>query len=98
MTFGERLKKLRKERGYTQTLVEFITGIDRSTISSYELDERKPSYDNLITLARFYKVSIDYLTSNSNRRFIDTTELSELTYFKILVLIEEESLEFEKFI
>ena len=43
MGFGKRLKKIRKDRGYTQIIVEKITGIDRSTISAYERGERKPS-------------------------------------------------------
>lgn len=89
MDFGKRLKKIRKERGYTQTIVEKITGIDRSTISAYERDERKPSYDNLIVLARLYRVSIDYLCNNSDRRFIDTTDIDDQTYYKILILVKD---------
>lgn len=95
MNFGKRLKKIRKDRGYTQTIVEKITGIDRSTISAYERGERKPSYDNLIILARLYKVSIDYLCDNSDRRFIDTTDVDDQTYYKILILVKDKQ-EFEE--
>lgn len=95
MELGKRLKKIRKERGYTQTTVEKITGIDRSTISAYERDERKPSYDNLIILARFYRVSIDYLCGNSDRRFVDTTDTDDQIYYKIVMLVKEKQ-EFEK--
>lgn len=95
MNFGKRLKKIRKDRGYTQTIVEKITGIDRSTISAYERGERKPSYDNLIILARLYKVSIDYLCGNSDRRFIDTTDVDDQTYYKILILVKDKQ-EFEE--
>lgn len=95
MELGKRLKKIRKERGYTQTTVEKITGIDRSTISAYERDERKPSYDNLIILARFYRVSIDYLCGNSDRRFVDTTDVEDQIYYKIIILLKEQQ-EFEK--
>ncbi|WP_050637047.1 helix-turn-helix domain-containing protein [Candidatus Stoquefichus sp. SB1] len=95
MGFGKRLKKIRKDRGYTQIIVEKITGIDRSTISAYERGERKPSYDNLIILARLYKVSIDYLCGNSERRFIDTTDVDDQTYYKILILVKDKQ-EFEE--
>lgn len=95
MNFGKRLKKIRKDRGYTQTILEKITGIDRSTISAYERGERKPSYDNLIILARLYKVSIDYLCGNSDRRFIDTTDVDDQTYYKILILVKDKQ-EFEE--
>lgn len=95
MNFGKRLKKIRKDRGYTQTIVEKITGIDRSTISAYERGERKPSYDTLIILARLYKVSIDYLCGNSDRRFIDTTDVDDQTYYKILILVKDKQ-EFEE--
>ena len=87
MGFGKRLKKIRKDRGYTQIIVEKITGIDRSTISAYERGERKPSYDNLIILARLYKVSIDYLCGRTDRIIIDITNEDNLTQKKIIALL-----------
>lgn len=96
MNFGERLKKLRQDYHYTQNILEEITGIDRSTISAYELGVRKPSTENLETLARVFKVSMDYLYCNTNKHFLDITDISETNYYKIIAIIKEEDLNFEK--
>lgn len=37
-TFGQRLKRIRKEKGLSQTELAKITGISNSTISAYEHD------------------------------------------------------------
>ena len=61
MEIGERLKQLRIKRKLTQFEVEELTGINRSTLSLYELGIRVPPIDKLMQLALLYKVSIDYL-------------------------------------
>jgi len=90
-TIGERLLNLRKQRKLTQTDVEELTRIDHTTISAYETNKRKPSVDNLIALARLYKVSTDYILGNSDRRFVDTTNTEEMGYYKILAILDKYS-------
>jgi len=53
---GERLKKLRKERGLTQKEVESITGIAQRNISSYESGKLKPAGRTLTRLAAALEV------------------------------------------
>ncbi len=55
------LKKLRKDRGYTQIAVQMKTGIEQALISKYESGERIPPTETLLILADFYEVSIDYI-------------------------------------
>lgn len=55
------LRKLRKERRMTQIAVQMATGIDQALLSKYENGTRTPTTDNLLLLADFYRVSIDYL-------------------------------------
>lgn len=55
------LKKLRKGRHLTQVALQMATGIDQSLLSKYESGERTPTTDNLLILADYYQVSIDYL-------------------------------------
>ena len=59
--FSERLKNLRLERKVGQ--VELATAIDvsRGIISLWENGLREPKLNNLISLARFFGVTIDYL-------------------------------------
>ena len=59
--FPSIVKELRKKRNLSQKNVEFLTGIDRTTISAYETGKREPSIENLIKLADLYNVSLDQL-------------------------------------
>ena len=60
--FGERLRRLRKERNVTQTALAEHIGVVPSAIGKYErLPQAYPSVDALIKIADFFNVSIDYL-------------------------------------
>lgn len=56
-----RLKHLRKSRGYTQIALQMHTGIEQALLSKYENGERIPPTETLLKLADFYRVSLDYL-------------------------------------
>jgi len=56
-----RLKLLRKSRGYTQISLQMQTGIEQSLLSKYETGERVPPTETLLLFADFYNVSIDYI-------------------------------------
>lgn len=88
-TIGERLSILRRDKKLTQEAIEELTGIDHTTISAYETNKRKPSIENLKTLARLYKVSTDYILCYSDKRMIDTTDIDDNTYYKILTLLDK---------
>lgn len=59
--FAERLKNLRKERGYTQKQVAEGANIVEGLYQVYEYGQKKPGHENLIALADFFEVSTDYL-------------------------------------
>ena len=61
MTFGEKLKLLRYERGLTQDDIGYLLHVTKSCISCYENGSRQPSLDVLIQLASYFRVSIDFL-------------------------------------
>ncbi|MEI3614612.1 helix-turn-helix domain-containing protein [Pseudogracilibacillus sp. SO30301A] len=65
MNFGERLKKLRGEKGYKQITVAEKVGIKNNTLSSYEASKRQPDFDTLKKLANLYDVSIDYIITGN---------------------------------
>lgn len=56
-----RLKQLRKSRGYTQISLQMQTGIEQALLSKFENGERIPPTETLFRLAEFYNVSIDYI-------------------------------------
>lgn len=50
--FPEKMKKIRKERGWTQKELAKILGVDWTTIWNYEHAKRKPHYDVLTNLVK----------------------------------------------
>ena len=61
MTFGENLKKARKNKGFTQKDLAEIVGVKRSTIAGYESKNQEPSYEVLKKIAKALDCSIDTL-------------------------------------
>jgi transcriptional regulator with XRE-family HTH domain len=58
---GQRLQRVRKQRGLTLTGVSATTGISKSTLSRLETGQRKPSLELLLPLAQVYRVPLDDL-------------------------------------
>jgi len=62
MTFGERLRKLRTEKGITQLQLGQKIGVSDRVIGYYESDDRFPKDDETLKrLADFFDVSLDEL-------------------------------------
>lgn len=64
-----RIKKLRKQQGISQVRMGMDLNMAQNTISRYERGEREPSLSELIAIADYFHVSIDYLlerTDNPN--------------------------------
>lgn len=58
---GERLKKLRTEKGFTQLNVQMMTGIDQCEYSKIERGKRNISFELCRILALALGTSMDYL-------------------------------------
>lgn len=59
--FGRRLRELRKIKGYSQQEVSKALYLGTSTYGSYETGRNVPDAKRIVQLAKFYKVSTDYL-------------------------------------
>ena len=78
-TIQERLKDLRLNKGLKLEELAEQTGISKSALGSYEKDDYKEiNHGNLITLADFYGVSVDYLLCRIENREQINTPLTEL--------------------
>ena len=62
-----RLKELRKSRGYTQISLQMQTGIEQALLSKFENGDRIPPTETLLHLAEFYNVSIDYILCRTDK-------------------------------
>lgn len=63
-TLGDILKSAREERHLILRKVAAEVDIDQSLISKFEKNERKPTKDQIIRLAKFYDLSEKDLTIN----------------------------------
>ncbi|MBB5356687.1 transcriptional regulator with XRE-family HTH domain [Anoxybacillus mongoliensis] len=94
MTFGKRLRFLRKRRNLTQKDLADRFNVGESTIGMYERDEREPSFEFVKQLADFFNVTTDYLlgrTDDPNPPGSDNEELGTLA--RINQLIKEYGIE-----
>ena len=57
----DRLRQLRKERGYTQVKMQMLTGIDQSDYSKLENGKRYYTFEQLKRIAIALDTSMDYL-------------------------------------
>lgn len=64
--FGDMLSELREDRGLTQKQLAEVFHISNSSISSLETGYRAPSVDMVISLARYFDVTTDYLLGMSD--------------------------------
>ena len=60
-TFGQRLCRIRKEKGYTQVQLAEKLGIIQVLISDYERDKLRPYHEMIVRFARALDVSADEL-------------------------------------
>ena len=78
-TIQERLWELRKDKGLNLEELAQQTGISKSALASYEANDNKEiNHGNLVTLADFYEVSLDYLFCRTENREQINTPLMEL--------------------
>ena len=64
-----RLKEIRKSKGISQLKMAMDLSTSQNTISRYETGEREPGIIELIKIADYFNISIDYLlerTDNPN--------------------------------
>lgn len=79
LTLQERLKDLRVERGLDLKELSEQTQISRSALGNYENDDYKEiNHGNLVILADFYGVSLDYLLGRTDIRRHEDTPIMDL--------------------
>jgi transcriptional regulator with XRE-family HTH domain len=68
---GAKLKILRKGRKLTQEQLAEKLGVNRATISNYEIGRRLPNLNDLKRFAEFYGVGLDYFGVVSKDEMFD---------------------------
>ena len=74
--FSEKIRKLRKDKGISQTMLAKRLSVNKSIISAYENQERLPSLAMLVKLSYCFNVSMEYLLGINRNNTIDVSGLT----------------------
>lgn len=66
MKYNERIREIREDNFMTQQKVADLLHIGQRTYADYESGKTRIPVDSLLILAKFYDVSLDYITGASN--------------------------------
>ncbi len=61
-----RLKELRKARHITQLKLAMDLNLTQNTVSRYETGEREPGIAELVRIADYFHISVDYLLERTD--------------------------------
>jgi transcriptional regulator with XRE-family HTH domain len=79
--FGNRIKQLRLQKGYSQEKLSFLTGFHRTYIGMIERGERNISLSNIAVFAKVFEINLsellDFSLVNPNYSLIDYEVKSE---------------------
>ena len=64
----KRLRDLREDADLNQSVVADVLSISNQQYSLYERGDREIPFHHVITLAKFYDVSIDYIAGLTNQK------------------------------
>ena len=61
MKYSERIKELRISKNLSQMQLSIKTGLSQSAIAKWELGKTEPTASAIITLAKFFNETTDYI-------------------------------------
>ena len=80
MSFGQRLKHLRKQHKLTRENLAKKLKISYWALSKYETDARIPDPETFKKIADFFNVSTDYLLGRTDNPNGNTTQIKDLKH------------------
>lgn len=90
---GEILKKLRKINNLSKIDVAKQLQLPYMTYNNYEIGRNEPNIKNLIKIADFYNVSIDYLVGRSFSGDVGYLSEKQRSALEILKMLNDRNLE-----
>lgn len=84
MSFGDNLRTLIEEQNMTQKELAVKLNIAPSTMGSYVQNTREPDFATLVLLAKYFRVSTDYLLDYSSGKTATHQEDELLRIFRSL--------------
>lgn len=86
--FSKKLKALRLQESMTQADLANKLNLTKSVVSAYETGTRMPSYEVLVSIAKIFKVSTDYLLGVNSKTTVDLSGLTDMEKEAVMTLIQ----------
>ena len=64
MKYNERIREIREDHSLTQQKIADLLHIGQRTYADYESGKTRIPVDSLLVLARYYNVSVDYISTD----------------------------------
>lgn len=68
MTLGEKIFRLRSERGLSQEALGEKLGVSRQSVSKWETDQSLPELEKIVAISELFEISTDYLLKENIER------------------------------
>ena len=65
MTLGEKIYRLRSEKGLSQEAFGDMLGVSRQSVSKWETDQSQPELEKIVAISDQFGISTDYLLKNN---------------------------------
>lgn len=86
---NENIKKLRTANNLTQVELAADLGVSKQCVSNWENDYIQPSIDMLIKIAKYFKVSTDFLLDLNDTNQINVSGLSDREIAHIRLIVDD---------
>ena len=100
ITFGERIKYLRKKQGLSQEQLADKLNVSRQAVQKRESDINEPNIDTVKCIACFFNVDLNYLlngkadevsskefNSKNNKKFLNEKEKTNFVIYYIFLVL-----------
>ena len=86
---NDKIKELRKSFGISQVELAASLGVSKQCVSNWENDNVQPSVETLVSIAKFFKVSTDYLLGLDDKDTVDVSNLTETQKAHVRLIIKD---------
>lgn len=94
MTLGEKLKKARINKNFTQEYLAEVLNVSQKTYSNFENDKSKPDFSQVEEIAKTLEISVlDFLSSDGVSFHYDNTQGGNSGFFIYQTQLPEKLIE-----
>ncbi len=86
-TFGQRITRLRKEKGLTQNDIAERVNVTSQAVSKWENDQATPDIDILVKLSEIYDISLDELLGKEKHSTVLTNKPNKKDFDSMILKI-----------